>query len=71
MPVNQQGSTFPHALLMTLLGGATLGGFAVAFASTRTWLDLRNSLKAQASRFNPKAGPSAPANDETVQVAFI
>ena len=34
--MDQSGSTTPNAILMTLLGVATLGGFTVAFTSTKT-----------------------------------
>ena len=69
--MNQNGSSFPNATLMTMLGGATLGGFAVAFTGTKTGKKLLNSLKALASRLYPTAGRSDPADDETVRTAFI
>jgi hypothetical protein len=68
--MNQSGRTIPNAVLLALLGGATLGSFAMAF-STKTGKKLKNSLIALAGRFNPKAGGSGPMDDETVRAAFI
>jgi outer membrane lipoprotein SlyB len=69
--MNQNGSTFPNATLMTLLGGATLGGFAVAFTGTKTGKELLSSLKALAGRLKPKAGRPDPTDNEIVRAAFI
>ena len=68
--MNQSGRTIPNAVLLALLGGATLGSFAIAFSTTQTGKKLKNSLIALAGRFNPKAGGSGPMDDETVQAAF-
>jgi hypothetical protein len=69
--MNQSGSTTPTAILMTLLGVATLGGFTVAFTSTKTGRDLRKMLNSLVDRLNSKPGRSDPTGGETVQVAFI
>ena len=69
--MNQSGNTIPNAILMTLLGGATLGGFAIAFTAAKTGKELRNRLIALAGRCNPKEGPSDPRDDDPVLAAFI
>ena len=69
--MNQNGSSFFYATLMTLLGGATLGGFAVAFTGTRTGRAWLGSLKALADRLHPGPGRPLPQRDEIVRAAFI
>jgi hypothetical protein len=53
--MNQNSRTLPVAFLMTLLGGATLGGLAVAFTTTRTGQRWRHSLRTLAHRIHPGA----------------
>jgi hypothetical protein len=67
----QSGNTIPSAIVMTLLGGATLGGFAITFTATKTGKEWKNSLFALAGRFNPNAGRSDPKDDDPVLAAFI
>jgi len=69
--MDQSSSTIPTTLLMALLGGATLGGFAFAFTALKTSQDLRNGLNGLIGRFNPKAGRPDSVEDETVRAAFI
>ena len=69
--MNQNGMTIPSAILMTLLGGATLGGFVLALTSKKSGNELRNGLLALVGRSNLKAVRSDIVDDETVQVAFI
>ncbi len=69
--MKQNDSTSPNAILMALLGGATLGGFAVALAATKTGKQWLGSLKALASRSNPEPDAPESASDADVQAAFI
>jgi len=73
--MKQNSPTFQNVFLMTLLGGAALGGFAVAFTATKTGKEFRNSLRALANRINPRAGASGEIDDEIddeiVQAVFI
>ena len=69
--MNQSGMTIPNAILMTLIGGATLGGFVVAFSSMKNGKEFRTGLLALVGRSNPRAVRSDLEDDETVQVAFI
>ena len=69
--MNQNDSNFPPSILWTLLGGATLGGFVVAFATSHTGQAFRNRIKALANKFNPKAVQSERTDDGIVQAAFI
>ena len=69
--MKRTGNAFPNVMLMTLLGGAALGGFAVAFTATKTGKEFRDTLRALASRFNLLAGPSDQAADQAVPAAFI
>ncbi|MDR3669782.1 MAG: hypothetical protein P4L36_03005 [Holophaga sp.] len=69
--MKQKSTTIPNAILMTLLGSATLGGLALAFSARKTAKELRNGLKALASRFDPKTGQPDQGKDEIVQAAFI
>jgi len=69
--MNQSGSNTPNAILMTLLGFAALGGFTIAFTSTKTGKELREIFIALVGRLNSKPGRSDPMDGETVQVAFI
>jgi hypothetical protein len=71
LSMNQNSSTFPNAILMTLLGAAALGGVALAFTARKTGKGWRESLLALASRFNPKAGRPDSGDDEGIEVAFI
>jgi hypothetical protein len=69
--MNQNSRSLPVAFLMTLLGGATLGGFAVAFTTTRTGQRWRHSLRTLAHRIHPGATRSAATDPEPVQAVFI
>jgi hypothetical protein len=69
--MNQSGMTIPNAILMTLIGGATLGGFVVALTGMKSAKELRNGLLALVGRPNPRAGRSGLEDAETVRVAFI
>jgi hypothetical protein len=66
MSMNQTIPSFPSAILMTLLGGATLGGFAVALSTTETGRKLRNRILALAGRVEPDE-----STDEPVLAVFI
>jgi len=69
--MNQSTSTGPNAILIALLGAATLGAFAVTLSSTKAGKQLRNRLVSLATRFNPKAGRSDSQDDEPVLAMFI
>jgi hypothetical protein len=69
--MNQNSSTFPSAILMTLLGAAALGGVALAITVRKNGTGWRESLRALASRFNPQAGRLDSEDDESVQAVFI
>lgn len=69
--MNQSTPSFPSTILMTLLGGATLGGFAVAIATTGTGRKLRENLLALAGRTAGKAGKPEDSSEELVQAVFI
>ncbi len=68
--MNQNGISIPNAIFMTLIGGATLGGLVAAFTTMKSSKNLRNGIISLAGQFNPKAGRTAPMDDESVQVAF-
>jgi hypothetical protein len=69
--MNQNSRSLPVAFLMTLLGGATLGGFAVAFTTTRTGQRWRHSLRTLARRIHPDPALSPLTDPEPVQAVFI
>lgn len=69
--MNQNGMTIPNAVLMTLLGSASLGGFLLALSTMKNGKEWRNGLLALAGRSKAKAGPSDLMGDEIEQVAFI
>jgi len=69
--MEQSGNHIPNAILMTLLGFATLGGFTPAFTSMKTGRGLRGILIALAGRLHSRPGRSDPMEGTTMQVAFI
>jgi hypothetical protein len=69
--MDQNGSAFSNETWMTLLGGAALGGLAVAFTGTQTGREWLGRLKALAGRLDPRPGRPDQGHDEIVRVAFI
>lgn len=69
--MNQTIPSFPSTILMTLLGGATLGGFAVALSTTETGRKLRNRILALTGRVDGKTVKPDASSDEQIQAVFI
>ena len=69
--MNQRSKTSLVAILMAVLGGAAIGGFAVAFAKTKIGKHRRNSLPSLTGRICTKAGPLDQMDDELEQAMFI
>lgn len=69
--MNQNEQLFPHALMIALLGGATLGGFAAVFTASLIRKEFRNGLRSLASRLRPKAVQASQADDGVVRAAFV
>jgi len=69
--MNQTTPSIPSTILMTLLGGATLGGLAVAFSTTETGRRLRSSILALTGRVDGKRVKPDPSSDEQIQAVFI
>jgi len=75
MPVSPRDQASPQTLLLTLLGGATLGAIAVALSATRAGKRFRDRLKALGGRrqAEPGCAPEVAESleDDQVQTAFI
>lgn len=69
--MNKTVPSSPSTILMALLGGATLGGFAVALSTSRTGMKLRKRILALVGRAHGQAGPPNETSDEPVQAVFI
>jgi gas vesicle protein len=69
--MNQEADFISSAMLLTLLGGATLGAIAVVLTTTKTGKEFQGKLRSLAGRFGTKAGELNPDEDEVVLAAFI
>jgi len=58
-------------LLLTLLGGASLGAAAVAFSTPKTGKEVRNKLRTLGIRLMGKAEADEQTNDDVKLMQFI
>jgi gas vesicle protein len=67
--MNQNARAISGAMLLTLLGGASLGALAVALTTPKTGREVRNLLKGVAA----PARSQAPAveDEEPVRMLFV
>jgi hypothetical protein len=69
--MNQRGSSFPLTALITLLGGATVGGLAVALTTTQSGREFRGTLKSLGNRLLGRTGSSDDSDDDLIRAMFI
>ena len=63
---------FSGAMLLTLLGGATLGAAAVALTTPKTGKEVRNLLKGVAAPSRSAATADVAADEDgTVRMLFV
>jgi hypothetical protein len=68
--MNQKSSSFPVTALITLLGGATLGGLVVALTTKKSGKEFRSTLRAMGNRLLRRNGAD-DADDELIRAMFI
>jgi gas vesicle protein len=69
--MNQESRPFLSALLLTLLGGASLGAAAVALTTPKTGKEVRNKLRTLGIRLMGRAETDGQANNDAKLMQFI
>jgi gas vesicle protein len=69
--MNQNSRTVSGALLLALLGGASLGAAAVALTTPKTGKEVRNRLRTLGLRLTAKAQADGEASDDVPLMQFI
>jgi gas vesicle protein len=68
--MNQNARAFSGAMLLTLLGGASLGALAVALTTPKTGREVRHLLKGAAAPARTEA-PAVEDEDGPVRMLFV
>jgi gas vesicle protein len=69
--MNQESRTVSGALLLALLGGASLGAAAVALTTPKTGKEVRTLLRTLGLRLKAKAGADGETSDDVPLMQFI
>jgi len=69
--MNQKSRPFSSALLLTLLGGASLGAAAVALTTPKAGKEVRNKLRTLGIRLMGKVEADSQTNDDAKLMQFI
>lgn len=69
--MNQNSRSSSSQILVALLGGAAIGGLAVALSSTEAGRRLRHNLMALGYRLLGRTGPEDDGDDDASRAMFI
>lgn len=69
--MNQESRTVSGALLLALLGGASLGAAAVTLTTPKTGQEVRNRLRTLGLRPKAEAVADGEASDDVPLMQFI